>query len=107
MELGDDYILDLQSTTVSFFALLFVLLFSNSVMISSRSFPVFQKVFVPFWAHIKCVFAEYWDLMNEDEKSDKIPEVWQGHNIADYIDPSIMRVSRGRWDRRLLQLVTV
>lgn len=44
MELGDDYILDLQSTTVSFF----VLLFSNSVMISSRSFPVFQKVFVPF-----------------------------------------------------------
>lgn len=48
MELGDDYILDLQSTTVSFFVLLFVLLFSNSVMISSRSFPVFQKVFVPF-----------------------------------------------------------
>uniref|UniRef100_A0A3P8V7X0 Nucleolar GTP-binding protein 1 n=1 Tax=Cynoglossus semilaevis TaxID=244447 RepID=A0A3P8V7X0_CYNSE len=46
MELGDDYILDLQ---------------------------------------------KYWDLMNEDEKSDKIPEVWQGHNIADYIDPSIMR----------------
>lgn len=42
------------------------------------------------------MFAEYWDLMNEDEKSDKIPEVWQGHNIADYIDPSIMRVSRGR-----------
>uniref|UniRef100_A0A3Q3QQT7 Nucleolar GTP-binding protein 1 n=1 Tax=Monopterus albus TaxID=43700 RepID=A0A3Q3QQT7_MONAL len=45
MELGDDYVLDLQ---------------------------------------------KYWDLMNEDEKHDKIPEVWQGHNIADYIDPEIM-----------------
>ncbi|XP_034470117.1 nucleolar GTP-binding protein 1 [Hippoglossus hippoglossus] len=34
---------------------------------------------------------KYWDLMNEDEKQDKIPEVWQGHNIADYIDPDIMK----------------
>ncbi|KAM9349816.1 GTP-binding protein 4 [Symphorus nematophorus] len=34
---------------------------------------------------------KYWDLMNEDEKQDKIPEVWEGHNIADYIDPDIMR----------------
>lgn len=31
--------------------------------------------------------------MNEDEKHDKIPEVWEGHNIADYIDPDIMKVS--------------
>lgn len=31
--------------------------------------------------------------MNEDEKQDKIPEVWEGHNIADYIDPDIMKVS--------------
>uniref|UniRef100_A0A3B4TSW6 Nucleolar GTP-binding protein 1 n=1 Tax=Seriola dumerili TaxID=41447 RepID=A0A3B4TSW6_SERDU len=46
MELGDDYVLDLQ---------------------------------------------KYWDLMNEDEKQDKIPEVWEGHNIADYIDPEIMK----------------
>ncbi|XP_070830650.1 GTP-binding protein 4 [Chaetodon trifascialis] len=46
MELGDDYVLDLQ---------------------------------------------KYWDLMNEDEKNDKIPEVWEGHNIADYIDPDIMK----------------
>lgn len=30
--------------------------------------------------------------MNEDEKHDKIPEVWEGHNIADYIDPDIMKV---------------
>lgn len=33
--------------------------------------------------------------MNEDEKHDKIPEVWEGHNIADYIDPDIMKVSLG------------
>lgn len=31
--------------------------------------------------------------MNEDEKHDRVPEVWEGHNIADYIDPDIMKVS--------------
>lgn len=30
--------------------------------------------------------------MNDNEKHDKIPEVWEGHNIADYIDPDIMKV---------------
>uniref|UniRef100_A0A8B9JI89 Nucleolar GTP-binding protein 1 n=1 Tax=Astyanax mexicanus TaxID=7994 RepID=A0A8B9JI89_ASTMX len=34
---------------------------------------------------------KYWDLMNADEKTDKIPEIWEGHNIADYIDPEIMK----------------
>lgn len=34
---------------------------------------------------------EYWDIMNSSEKCDKIPEIWQGHNIADYIDPDIMQ----------------
>ncbi|XP_077472245.1 GTP-binding protein 4 [Stigmatopora argus] len=34
---------------------------------------------------------KYWDLMNAEEKQDKIPEVWEGHNIADYIDPAIMK----------------
>ncbi|XP_060638532.1 GTP-binding protein 4 [Anolis sagrei] len=34
---------------------------------------------------------KYWDLMNPSEKYDLIPEVWQGHNIADYIDPDIMK----------------
>ncbi|XP_034744464.1 nucleolar GTP-binding protein 1-like [Etheostoma cragini] len=33
---------------------------------------------------------KYWDLMNEEEKNDRLPEVWEGHNIADYIDPEIM-----------------
>ena len=30
--------------------------------------------------------------MNSSEKHDKIPEIWEGHNIADYIDPDIMQV---------------
>merc|ERR1719481_2191167 len=30
------------------------------------------------------------DLPNPDEKYDIIPETWQGHNIADFIDPDIM-----------------
>nr|XP_023404520.1 nucleolar GTP-binding protein 1 isoform X2 [Loxodonta africana] len=34
---------------------------------------------------------KYWDLMNSSEKYDKIPEIWEGHNVADYIDPDIMR----------------
>uniref|UniRef100_A0A8C5FMI3 Nucleolar GTP-binding protein 1 n=1 Tax=Gadus morhua TaxID=8049 RepID=A0A8C5FMI3_GADMO len=34
---------------------------------------------------------KYWDLMNQEEKSDVIPEIWEGHNIADYIDPEIMK----------------
>ncbi|XP_059518920.1 GTP-binding protein 4 [Myotis daubentonii] len=46
LELGDDYILDLQ---------------------------------------------KYWDIMNSSEKYDKIPEIWEGHNVADYIDPDIMQ----------------
>uniref|UniRef100_A0A2K5R954 Nucleolar GTP-binding protein 1 n=1 Tax=Cebus imitator TaxID=2715852 RepID=A0A2K5R954_CEBIM len=34
---------------------------------------------------------KYWDLMNSSEKHDKIPEIWEGHNIADYIDPAVMK----------------
>ncbi|KAM6948131.1 GTP-binding protein 4 [Aplochiton taeniatus] len=34
---------------------------------------------------------KYWDLMNEEDKQDTIPEIWEGHNIADYIDPNIMK----------------
>uniref|UniRef100_A0A8C9TTI7 Nucleolar GTP-binding protein 1 n=1 Tax=Scleropages formosus TaxID=113540 RepID=A0A8C9TTI7_SCLFO len=34
---------------------------------------------------------KYWDLMNMEETHDKIPEIWEGHNIADYIDPDIMK----------------
>jgi len=31
-----------------------------------------------------------YDLANPDEKYDVVPETWQGHNIADFIDPDIM-----------------
>ncbi|XP_069770800.1 GTP-binding protein 4 isoform X2 [Narcine bancroftii] len=34
---------------------------------------------------------KHWDLMNENEKYDLIPEIWEGHNVADYIDPEIMK----------------
>lgn len=28
----------------------------------------------------------------EEYKYDVIPELWEGHNIADYIDPDILKV---------------
>jgi len=31
-----------------------------------------------------------WDLKNIEDKSDNIPEIWEGHNVADYIDPDIL-----------------
>ncbi|XP_062580603.1 GTP-binding protein 4-like [Saccostrea cucullata] len=34
---------------------------------------------------------KHWDLSNEEEKYDIIPEIWQGHNVADFIDPDIMK----------------
>lgn len=37
--------------------------------------------------------SETWDLPNPEEKYDIIPEIWQGHNVADFIDPDIMKVS--------------
>lgn len=45
--------------------------------------------------YYKCNFfltLEYWDIMNSSEKYDKIPEIWEGHNVADYIDSDIMQV---------------
>ncbi|GAB1609822.1 nucleolar GTP-binding protein 1-like [Argonauta hians] len=32
-----------------------------------------------------------WDLANPDEKYDVMPEIWEGHNVADFIDPNIMQ----------------
>merc|ERR1719376_1673288 len=31
-----------------------------------------------------------YDLATPDEKYDVIPEVWNGKNVADYVDPDIM-----------------
>ena len=36
--------------------------------------------------------SEHYDLPNPDEKYDVIPEIWNGKNIADFIDPDIMKV---------------
>ena len=33
---------------------------------------------------------KHWDLRKPEEKYDTIPEIWQGHNVADFIDPDIM-----------------
>merc|ERR1739838_212122 len=30
-----------------------------------------------------------WDLKNPEEKYDMIPELWKGHNVADFVDPEI------------------
>lgn len=40
--------------------------------------------------YIYYISTEWWDLKNPDEKHDTLPEIWQGHNIVDYIDPDIM-----------------
>lgn len=42
--------------------------------------------------------------MNADEKQDKIPEIWEGHNIADYIDPEIMKVWNANEHRHTLHV---
>ena len=44
-------------------------------------------------------------MRNPEEKYDVIPELWQGHNIADYIDPDIMKVSHAH--KLYLSSVTV
>merc|ERR1712059_190062 len=31
-----------------------------------------------------------YDLANPDQKYDVVAETWQGHNVADFIDPDIM-----------------
>ena len=36
--------------------------------------------------------SETWDLKVPEEKYDVIPEIWEGHNVADFIDPDIMKV---------------
>lgn len=32
-------------------------------------------------------------LKNEEEKYDVVPEIWEGHNVADFVDPNIVAVS--------------
>lgn len=35
---------------------------------------------------------QHWDLKKEEEKADVIPEIFLGKNVADYVDPDIMKV---------------
>ena len=37
---------------------------------------------------------QHWDLTKDDEKQDIIPEIYLGKNVADFIDPDIMKVGR-------------
>ncbi len=32
-----------------------------------------------------------YDLANPDERYDAVPEIWNGHNVADFVDPDIMK----------------
>ena len=41
---------------------------------------------------LSVIIVEHWDITKEQERYDKIPEIWQGHNVADFIDPEIMEV---------------
>lgn len=44
--------------------------------------------------YLPLTFAENWDLKKDDWKQDVIPEIWEGKNIADFIDPEILEVGR-------------
>lgn len=33
------------------------------------------------------------DLENDEWKYDKIPQFWEGYNVADFVDPDILKVS--------------
>jgi len=61
-------------------------------------FLILILIYIVYTLSLIQMFAfllEHYDLANPDEKYDVIPEVWEGHNIADFIDPDIMKV-RGR-----------
>ena len=38
---------------------------------------------------------QHWDLQKVDEAHDIIPEIYLGKNVADFIDPDIMKVLKG------------
>ena len=39
---------------------------------------------------------QHWDLAKDDEKQDIIPEIFLGKNVADFIDPDIMKVKNNK-----------
>lgn len=50
-----------------------------------------KKILVCVCSRFVFMFTEWWDLKNPEEKNDVLPEVINGHNIADYIDPDIFK----------------
>ena len=74
-EQGDDYILDLKSTQKNMQCIRLIIYFINFDTISIFTLSL----------------GEY-NLHNEDEKYDIVPEIYEGKNIADFIDPEIMQV---------------
>jgi nucleolar GTP-binding protein len=40
----------------------------------------------------KLDLRKHYLLKNEEEKYDRVPEIWEGHNIADFIDPRVVEV---------------
>ena len=41
-----------------------------------------------------CPLSENYDLQKDDEKYDVIPEIWEGKNVADFVDPDILKVQK-------------
>lgn len=37
---------------------------------------------------------QHWDLQEDEDKHDVIPEIYLGKNVADFIDPDIMKVGK-------------
>lgn len=35
------------------------------------------------------LFLEHYDLKNSDEKYDVVPEIWEGHNVLDFVQGDI------------------
>lgn len=62
------------------------------------SILLFFFIFLFVNSHLRLSFltisllVENYLLANDDEKYDVIPEIWQGKNIADFIDPDIKMV---------------
>ena len=54
--------------------------------------PLIVLVFLSYLssAILTIVFVEYYDLENDEWKYDKIPEIMDGLNISDYIDPDLI-----------------
>ena len=78
LELGDEYTIDLRSNWKQTFN-------------SSDEFD--HDVLCSSFLNL---LTETWDLKNPEEKYDALPEIWKGHNVADFIDPEIMEVRIGR-----------